>query len=110
MAVELIISAGHQIDPLAVEQRLLEHPAVLDALAVGRPDALRGEIVKAFILLRKANRGNERMETELVRFVQKRLPLHAVPREIEFIELIPRNPAGEVERGLLRAGLRKGAL
>jgi len=110
MSVDLITSAGHEVDPLAVEQRLLVHPAVLDAVVVGRPDALRGEIVKAFVVLRPGIVADESIDSELMRFVELRLPLHAAPREIEFISVLPVNRAGEVDRLALGAGRSKGVL
>jgi acetyl-CoA synthetase len=110
MSVDLIRSAGHEVDPLAVEQRLLEHPAVLEAAVVGRPDAVRGEMVKAFVVLRPGTPADESIENALALFMESRVPLHALPREIEFVERLPRNHIGEVERELLRTAVRKGVL
>lgn len=110
MSVPVIRSAGHEVDPLAVEQRLAEHPAVLDAVVVGKPDALRGEMVKAYVVLRFRTATPEATESELTRFVELRLPFHAAPREIEFVDALPRNAAGEVERERLRVYAPRGVL
>lgn len=108
--IALITCAGHQVDPVAVEHRLMEHWAVLESVVVGMPDALRGECVKAFVVLKPGAHADERLESELARFVEAGLSLHASPRQVEFIESLPRSAAGEIERAGLHPGTPKGVL
>lgn len=92
---ELINRGGEKIAPRLVEEALLDHPAVLDAAVVGIPDAIYGEEVKAFVVLRE---GSDLGERDLRRIASARLPLHARPRAWEIVPAIPRNAAGKIVR------------
>jgi len=109
-SIEQITCAGHEVDPVAVEHCLMQHRAVLEAIVVGIPDALRGECVKAFVVLKPGAHADEGLESELARFVEAGLSVHASPREVEFIEKLPRSAAGGVERARLRSGTPRGVL
>jgi acetyl-CoA synthetase len=98
----VISSAGYRIGPFEVESSLMAHPAVAEAAAVGKPDALRGEVVKAYVVLRPGQAPSDRLAAELSEFVKARLSAHAYPREVEFIEQLPKTPSGKVQRYLLR--------
>ena len=85
-ADDVIKSAGYRIGPFEVESAILEHPAVAEAAVVGKPDALRGHIVKAFVVLRPGARPTPSLSDEIVELVKTRVGRHQYPREIEFVE------------------------
>jgi acetyl-CoA synthetase len=99
---DVITSAGYRIGPFDVESALIEHPSVLETAVVGKPDPERTEIVKAFVVLRKGFMASDDLAEELSQFVKKRLSAHAYPREIEFMEQLPKTPSGKLQRFLLR--------
>ncbi|MFG1481545.1 AMP-binding protein [Halobacteriovorax sp. HFRX-1_3] len=99
---DVITSSGYRIGPFDVESVLLEHPCVLETAVIGKPDPKRTEIVKAFVVLNKGFEASEELKEELSLFVKKGLAAHAYPREIEFIEELPKTPSGKVQRFLLK--------
>ena len=99
---DVITSSGYRIGPFDVESALLEHPAVIEAAVVGKPDPERTEIVKAFIVLRAGVTGSDELAEELRLHVRKRLSAHAYPREIQFMEQLPKTPSGKLQRFILR--------
>ncbi|HSP24493.1 MAG TPA: AMP-binding protein, partial [Saliniramus sp.] len=99
---DVITSAGYRIGPTEVEDCLLRHPAVSLAAVVGKPDALRTEIVKAFIVLRAGVEPSEALESDIRDFVRNRLSAHEYPREIAFRDALPLTTTGKVIRRLLR--------
>jgi acetyl-CoA synthetase len=99
---DIINSAGYRIGPFEVESALVTHPAVAEAAVVGRSDALRGHIVKAFVVLRSGYEAGDDLAAELGQFVKTRLAAHAYPREVAFVESLPKTPSGKVQRYLLR--------
>ncbi|MFE0248112.1 hypothetical protein ACFWZ0_27435 [[Kitasatospora] papulosa] len=110
---DVIKSAGHLIGPFEVESALMEHPAVAKAGVIGRPDAVAGAVVKAFVSLRAEYTAGEELRRELLAFARKRLGPAVAPREIEFEPDLPRTRSGKVMRRLLRArevGLPAGDL
>ena len=98
----VISSAGYRIGPFDVESCLLEHAAVAESAVVGKPDEQRGEIVKAFVVLHPGHTGGDDLDTELTEHVRGRLGKHAFPREIEFVESLPKTPSGKIQRFILR--------
>jgi acetyl-CoA synthetase len=99
-ADDVIISAGYTIGPIEIEEVLKKHPAVMEVAVVGSPDKERGEVVKAFI---KANRNpSEQLKEEIQEFVKANLSKHEYPREIEFLEELPKTPDGKIRRKELR--------
>ncbi|MBZ9797624.1 acyl-CoA synthetase [Mesorhizobium sp. ES1-4] len=101
-ADDVITSSGYRIGPFDVESALIEHPAVNEAAVVGVPDPQRTEIVKAFVILAPAYKGSPELAEELAQHVRKRLSAHAYPREIDFVEELPKTPSGKIQRFLLR--------
>lgn len=101
-ADDVITSAGYRIGPFDVESALIEHPSVLETAVVGKPDVERTEIVKAFVVLKTGFTASDDLAEELSQFVKKRLSAHAYPREIEFMEQLPKTPSGKLQRFLLR--------
>lgn len=99
---DVITSAGYRIGPFDVESSLLEHPAVLESAVVGKPDEARGHIVKAFVVLVEGYKSNDELSEELRLHVRARLGAHAYPREITFVEHLPKTPSGKIQRFLLR--------
>jgi len=110
---DLIITAGENVGPFEVESCLLEHPAVAEAGVIGKPDALRGHIIKAFISLREGNEPSDELKDEIQKFVRQKLAVHAAPREIEFKQKLPKTRSGKIMRRVLKAwelGLPTGDL
>lgn len=100
---DVITSAGYRIGPSEIEDCLIRHPAVALAAAVGKPDPLRTEIVKAFIQLREGYKANDALAAEIQGFVRQRLSAHEYPREIAFIDDMPLTTTGKIIRRALRA-------
>jgi len=99
---DIILSAGYRIGPFEVESALMQHEAVAEAAVVGKPDELRGEIVKAYVVLKQGFSASDALAEELSDFVKKRLSAHEYPREIEFVAQLPKTPSGKIQRFLLR--------
>ncbi|WP_163536500.1 acetate--CoA ligase [Gracilibacillus sp. YIM 98692] len=101
---DMINSAGERIGPFEVESKLIEHPAVEEAGVIGKPDELRGELVKAFITLRKGYKASDQLLEEIRLFVRKNLSAHAAPREIEIVDELPKTKiSGKILRRQLKA-------
>jgi acetyl-CoA synthetase len=101
-AGDMIKSAGYRIGPFEVESALLKHPAVAEAAVVGKPDDLRGEIVKAYVVLRPGIVGNNQLSQELTKFAKDTVGSHQAPRAIEFIDTLPKTETGKIQRFVLR--------
>jgi acetyl-CoA synthetase len=101
---DVITSAGYRIGPGEIEDCLLSHPAVALAAAVGKPDALRTEIVKAFVVLKPSFAPSEALAEEIKRHVRSRLSAAEYPRELAFVESLPMTTTGKVIRRALREG------
>ncbi|HYO14213.1 MAG TPA: AMP-binding protein [Thermoanaerobaculia bacterium] len=99
---DMIISSGHNISGPEVEGVLLEHPAVAECGVVGVPDEIRGQIVKAFVVLRPGNEPGPEMVKELQDFVKAEIAPYKYPREIEFLPALPRTETGKLQRFKLR--------
>ena len=99
---DVITSSGFRIGPGEIEDCLIRHPAVALAAAVGKPDAVRGEIVKAFVVLKPGDTPSETLAREIQGFVRTHLSAHEYPREVEFIDALPMTTTGKVIRRLLR--------
>lgn len=99
---DIITSASYRIGPGEIEDCLIKHPAVALAAAIGKPDPLRTEIVKAFIVLKSGEQGGAELEDNIRRFVRDRLSAHEYPREIEFVESLPMTTTGKIIRRKLR--------
>ncbi|MDR0271037.1 acetate--CoA ligase [Paenibacillus sp.] len=100
---DVINSSGERIGPFEVESKLVEHPAVAEAGVIGKPDAIRGEIIKAFIALREGYHESEELKNEIYKFVKEGLSAHAAPREIEFRDKLPKTRSGKIMRRVLKA-------
>jgi acetyl-CoA synthetase len=100
---DVITSSGYRIGPGEIEDCLIKHPAVALAAAIGNPDPVRTEIVKAFIVLKSGRSPSPVLADEIQAFVRKHLSAHEYPREIAFIDELPMTTTGKVIRRLLRA-------
>jgi len=99
---DVITSSGYRIGPFDVESALIEHPAVIETAVVGKPDLERTEIVKAFVVLRDGVEASDELAEELRQHVRRRLSAHAYPREIAFVDQLPKTPSGKIQRFILR--------
>jgi acetyl-CoA synthetase len=112
-ADDVIKSAGHLIGPFEVESTLMEHPAVAEAGVIGKPDPVVGEVVKAFVSLKKGFEPSAALNLELLGHARKRLGAAVAPKEIAFLPALPRTRSGKIMRRLLKArelGLPEGDL
>jgi len=110
---DVINTSGERVGPFEVESKLVEHPAVAEAGVIGKPDVLRGQIIKAFISLRQGYEPSEELIDEIRQFVRNGLAAHAAPREIEFRDKLPKTRSGKIMRRVLKAwelGLPTGDL
>ncbi|MBM7061970.1 acyl-CoA synthetase [Pseudomonas sp. UL073] len=101
-ADDVITTSGYRIGPFDVESALIEHPAVIEAAVIGKPDPERTELVKAFVVLHAGYSADARLAEALQQHVRRRLSAHAYPREIEFVAELPKTPSGKIQRFLLR--------
>jgi acetyl-CoA synthetase len=112
-ADDVIKSAGHLIGPFEVESVLMEHPAVVEAGVVGKPDPVAGEVVKAFVTLRAGFAAGEALRREILAHARARLGPAVAPREVDFHPNLPKTRSGKIMRRVLRArelGLPEGDL
>lgn len=100
---DVIMTAGERVGPFEVESKLVEHPAVAEAGVIGKPDPVRGEIIKAFIALRDGYESSDELIEDIRQFVKKGLAAHAAPREIEFKDKLPKTRSGKIMRRVLKA-------
>ncbi len=110
-ADDVIKSAGHLIGPFEVESALMEHPAVAEAGVIGKPDEMVGEVVKAFVSLKKGFEASDTLRQELLGHARKKLGAAVAPKEIDFLPTLPRTRSGKIMRRLLKArelGLPEG--
>ena len=101
-ADDVITTSGYRVGPFDVESALIEHPAVIEAAVIGKPDPERTERVKAFVVLHAGHAADDALAEALQQYVRKRLSAHAYPREIEFVSELPKTPSGKIQRFLLR--------
>ncbi len=101
-ADDVIISAGYRIGPFEVESACVEHAAVKEAAAVASPDPRRGDLVKAFIVLSAGHEPSDELADEIKKHVRERHSAYAYPREIEFVDDLPKTLTGKIRRVELR--------
>lgn len=99
---DLIKSSGYRIGPGEVEQAIEKHPAVAEAAVIGIPDEERGQIVKAFVVLRDKSADGPALVSDIQGFVRERLAAHEYPRQIAFLPELPRTATGKLLRNVLR--------
>jgi acyl-coenzyme A synthetase/AMP-(fatty) acid ligase len=101
-ADDVIISAGYRIGPFEVESALVAHPAVVEAAAVAAPDEIRGQVVRAVVVLREGRAPSEALADELQEHVKSRTAPYKYPRIVDFAAELPKTPSGKIKRAELR--------
>lgn len=102
-ADDVINTSGERVGPFEVESALVEYPDVVEAGVIGKPDMMRGEIIKAFVVIKPGVEQTEELKTKLKQHVKKHLAGHAYPREIDFIDKLPKTRSGKIMRRVLKA-------
>jgi len=112
-ADDIIKTSGHMVGPFEVESTLMEHPLVAEAAVIGKPDPMIGEVVKAFIVLKSGNTASENLKLDIIAHARKKLGAAVAPKELAFVDNLPKTRSGKVLRRLLKArelGLPEGDL
>lgn len=100
---DIIKTSGHMVGPYEVESAIMEHPAVAEVGVIGKPDPIAGEIVKAFVSLKKGYEPSKELEKELIALGRRKLGVAIAPKEIEFVDSLPKTRSGKIMRRLLKA-------
>jgi acetyl-CoA synthetase len=100
---DVINTGGHLVGPFEIESALLEHEAVAESGAIGKPDPVNMEVVKAFVALKPGFAPSEDLELSIMNFIRKKLSPLAMPQEIEFVDKLPKTRSGKIMRRLLKA-------
>lgn len=100
---DVINTAGERVGPFEVESALVTHPAVVEAGVIGKPDPVRGQIIKAFVVVKPGVPQHDELKNEIQAHVKKHLAGHAYPREIEFIDKLPKTRSGKIMRRILKS-------
>jgi acetyl-CoA synthetase len=100
---DVIKVAGHRLGSSEIESALVSYPAVAEAAVIGKPHQLKGESIKAFVILRQGNEGNDDLLTKLRDHVRATIGPIASPDEIEFVPSLPKTRSGKIMRRLLKA-------
>lgn len=112
-ADDIIKTSGHMVGPFEVESTLTQHPAVAEAAVIGKPDPNIGELVKAFVVLKPGHEASDNLKLDITAFARKKMGPAVAPKEISFVENLPKTKSGKVLRRLLKArelGLPEGDL
>jgi len=112
-ADDIIKTSGHMVGPFEVESVLMEHPAISEAAVIGKPEPIIGELVKAFVVLKKGFVADEKLQLDIIGYGRKRLGAPVAPKEIAFVDGLPKTKSGKILRRLLKArelGLPEGDL
>jgi acetyl-CoA synthetase len=99
---DVIIMAGYRIGPFEIESMLSEHPSVAESAAIAAPDADRGEVLEAYVVLTDGYHGTPELEKDLQSFVKRNYAAHAYPRVVHFVADLPKTPSGKIQRFVLR--------
>jgi acetyl-CoA synthetase len=99
--------AGYRIGPFEVESVIAAHPAISECAVVGVPDAIRGEVLEAVVVLREGRVGCAALTDELQTWVRSRYASHAYPRHVHYVDSLPKTPSGKIQRIIVRQQLRQ---
>ena len=99
MESDLINVMGYDVSAAEVEEGLLQHPAIEEVAVIGVPDAYLGQTIKAFVSLKP---GAQATPKEIIAFCKEHMPRHQYPRQVEIVEVLPKNEAGDILRQQLR--------
>ncbi len=100
---DVINTGGHLVGPFEIESALVEHEAIAEAAAIGKPDEVNMEVVKAFVTLKPGYEPSDDLELDIMNFIRKRLSPLAMPQEIEYRDKLPKTRSGKIVRRYLRA-------
>ena len=100
---DVIKTAGERVGPFEVESALVEHEAIVEAGVIGKPDEMRGSIIKAFVKLQPGYKASEKLKKDVAQYVKSHLAGHAYPKEIEFVDKLPKTRSGKIMRRVLKA-------
>lgn len=112
-ADDIIKTSGHMVGPFEVESLLMQHPAVAEAAVIGKPEPMIGELVKAFVVLKQGYMADEKLKLDIIGFARKKSGSALAPKEIAFVDSLPKTKSGKILRRLLKArelGLPEGDL
>jgi len=112
-ADDIIKTSGHMVGPFEVESVLMQHPAIAEAAVIGKPEPIIGELVKAFIVLKKGVAPDDKLQLDIIGYGRKKLGAAVAPKEIAFVNELPKTKSGKILRRLLKArelGLPEGDL
>ena len=112
-ADDIIKTSGHMVGPFEVESALMEHTAVAEAAVIGKPDPMIGELVKAFVVLKTGFIADEKLQLDIIGYARKKLGPAVAPKELAFVDGLPKTKSGKILRRLLKArelGLPEGDL
>ena len=99
---DVIIMAGYRIGPFEVESVLASHPAVAESAVIAAPDAIRGEVLEAYVVLRSGHQGSDALARDIQQWVKRHYAAHAYPRAIHFTDALPKTPSGKIQRFVLK--------
>jgi len=105
-ADDIIKSSGYRIGPFEIESAILKHGAIAEAAAIGVPDPIRGEAIKAYVVTRPGVAASDQLAQEIVELVKASCGRHQYPREVEFVDSLPKTQTGKIQRYLLRQAAR----
>jgi len=100
---DVIKKSGYRLGSMEIESGLVSHQAVAEAAAIGKPDEIKGERIKAFVILRSGYEASERLKHDLVEHIRQSVGPIAVPEEIEFVTQLPKTRSGKIMRRVLKA-------
>jgi acetyl-CoA synthetase len=100
---DVINTAGERVGPFEVESALIEYPDIVEAGVIGKPDEVRGEVIKAFVVLKPGVLPSNELKEKIKQFMKNNLSGHLYPREIEFIDKLPKTRSGKIMRRVLKA-------
>jgi acetyl-CoA synthetase len=99
---DVIIMAGYRIGPFEVESAMASHPAVAECAVIAVPDAVRGEVIEAFVVLREGHEASGELARDVQQWVKTKFAAHAYPRTVHFAEALPKTPSGKIQRFVLK--------
>jgi acyl-coenzyme A synthetase/AMP-(fatty) acid ligase len=105
---DIIKTAGYRVSPQEVEEILIKHPAISEVAVVGKPHPKLGQIVKAFVVLKPGFKPSAELEGDIISFVKASMTPYKAPREIEFIDELPKTPTGKIRRKELAVMEKQG--
>jgi len=99
---DVINTAGHLVGPFEIESALIEHEAVAESAAIGKPDPVNMEVVKAFVVLKPGYERTSDLQLDIMNFIRKKLSAMAMPQEIDFVDSLPKTRSGKILRRVLK--------